>query len=86
MQWQDIAISIAQWAAVAALVPSIFSKDKPALSSSLLTCACVATFMVSYLTLGLIVSGISAASLLLAWVILAYQQWRIVRARKADTM
>ena len=32
MQWQDIAISIAQWAAVAALVPSIFSKDKPALS------------------------------------------------------
>ena len=86
MQWQDIAISVAQWAAIIALLPSVFSKDKPALSSSLLTTACVAVFFVSYLTLGLVVSTISAAFLLAMWATLAYQQWRIVRARKADTM
>ena len=86
MQWQDIAISVAQWASVIALFPSVFSRDKPALSSSLLTTACISLFFVSYLTLGLVVSAISAAFLLVTWATLAYQQWRIIRSRAADTM
>jgi len=85
MQWQDIAISIAQWVAIVAMLPSVFGKDKPALSSSLLTTACIALFFVSYLTLGLIVSAISSAFLLVTWSTLAYQQWRIIRSRAADT-
>ena len=86
MQWQDIAISVAQWVAIVAMLPSVFSKDKPALSSSLLTVGSVIVFFVSYLTLGLFVSALSAAVLLVTWLVLAYQQWRIVRARKADTL
>jgi len=76
MVWQDIAISIASWLAIAALVPSVVGPHKPALSSSLITAACVATFGISYFTLGLLASAASSALLFLLWTVLAWQKWR----------
>jgi hypothetical protein len=77
MHWQDIAISIAQWVSIVALFPSVWSNDKPALTSSLLTAACIVVYAVAYLTLGLTVSTVSATLLLVMWLVLAYQKWRM---------
>lgn len=76
MVWQDVVISICSWAATAALFPSIFGKDKPALSSSIFTAVLVSTFGICYITLGLIGAAASSWVLAGAWMVLAWQQWR----------
>jgi hypothetical protein len=75
MQWQDIVISICSWAGTIALLPSIFGRDKPALSSCIFTTIIVTTFGVCYFTLGLFSAAASAWVLAGAWLVLAVQQW-----------
>ncbi|MBV9159108.1 MAG: hypothetical protein JO019_00750 [Candidatus Kaiserbacteria bacterium] len=76
MHWQDIAISIAQWLSIIALFPTVAAKEKPALSSSILTTACIAVYSICYITLGLWISATSAALLALVWMLLGWQKWR----------
>jgi len=76
MHWQDIIFSIGSWIFAIALIPSILSKDKPALSSSLLTASLLTVYVPTYASLGLTVSAISGGSVALAWWILAYQKWQ----------
>lgn len=85
MQWQDIVISLCSWAATAALVPTIIGKDKPALSSCLLTAALVTTFGICYVTLDLYSAAASSWLLAGAWLTLAVQQWR-KKGRPTDTI
>lgn len=75
MHWQDIIISLGQWVMTAALLPSIFSERKPAISSSLLTGTVIVAFGVAYASLGLVSSVLSSVACALAWFILAYQVW-----------
>jgi hypothetical protein len=84
MHWQDMVISVGQWIMIAALLPTMFGKDKPALSSSLMTATLIAAFGVAYGTLALWSSAASSTALTIAWLVLAYQQWRILRARRGD--
>lgn len=83
MMWQDVVISICSWAGTIALLPSIFGKDKPALSSCVFTAVIVTTFGICYFTLGLFSAAASAWFLAAAWSVLAFQQWRR-RGLKAD--
>lgn len=76
MQWQDIVLSIGGYIFIAALIPSILSDDKPALSSSLFTGSILSVFAVVYGTLGLWSSAISTALLALTWLFLGWQKWR----------
>lgn len=60
----------------AALLPSLIGRDKPALSSSLMTGTLIAIFGYTYFTLGLYSSTVSSAVCALAWFVLAIQKWR----------
>ena len=76
MHWQDIVISLGQWLMTAALIPSLLGKDKPALSSSLMTGTLIAIFGYTYFTLGLYSATVSSSVCALAWFVLAVQKWR----------
>ena len=74
MIWQDWLISVGTWVILLALLPSIFSKDKPALKTSLLTGTVLAFFAFAYATLNLWTSTISTALISIAWFVLAVQK------------
>ena len=76
MQWQDWVFSIGSWIFIIALIPTIKGKDKPQLSTSLITGTILATFAVAYFTLELWLSTISTIGTSLSWFILAYQKFR----------
>ena len=82
MTWQDIIFSIGQWVFIIALIPSVVSKDKPALSSSLMTGSVLAVFAFTYFTLSLWMSGASTILVAAIWFILAIQKCRADKATK----
>ena len=77
MVWQDIVISICQIIAVFSLIPSITSKDKPALKTSVMNMAIVFTIATTLLTLRLWIASLTAYMIALSWTILAIQKWKI---------
>ena len=76
MHWQDWVLTIGQIIFIIALFPSILSKDKPALQTSLLTAAVAFSIAVVYVTLSVQFAAISAALNGVLWLILAIQKYR----------
>jgi len=76
MHWQDVVLTIGQVIFIVALFPSILSKDKPALQTSMLTSAVAFSIAVVYLTLSIPFAAISAALNGTLWLVLAVQKWR----------
>jgi len=76
MHWQDVVLTIGQVIFIVALVPSILSKDKPALQTSLMTAAVALSIAVVYVTLAIPFAAISAALNGSLWLVLAVQRWR----------
>lgn len=74
--WQDIVFTIGSLAFTAALWPSIRSKDKPALHTSLMTAGVLFIFAITYLSLSLYFSTIATVLTAIAWAILAIQKYR----------
>jgi len=75
MSWQDILLSIGQFVFAVALLPSVFSKDKPALSTSLTTGIVLAIFAFTYFTLKLWSAATFAVLVGAIWFILAVQKY-----------
>ena len=75
MVWQDIIFTIGSIIFIIALIPSIRGKDKPALSTSLLTGSILFIFSTTYLTLNLTFSTVTTGILASAWLILAFQKY-----------
>ncbi len=76
MPWQDLALSIGSFIFTVALIPSLRSKHKPALSTSVLTGIILLVFAAVYLSLTL---WLGAALVLLnavTWFILAAQKYQ----------
>ncbi|MDP2734609.1 MAG: hypothetical protein Q8P12_00185 [bacterium] len=82
MAWQDIVISIGQWVLLIALIPSVTSKDKPALATSVLTGLVLTLFAFTFFTLSLLLSGASAALVAATWFLLAGQKYRQTRHKE----
>ncbi|MEK7583543.1 MAG: hypothetical protein AAB483_04050 [Patescibacteria group bacterium] len=76
MAWQDIILTVGSWIFAIVLIPSIRSKDKPALTSSLLTALLCTIYIAVYISLHFWTTSISMAVLATMWWILAYQKWR----------
>jgi hypothetical protein len=76
MIWQDIVLAIGSWIFIVALVPALIGKDKPPVSSSALTGAVLAVYVMVYLTLHLWISVASTTILSIAWLTLAVQKHR----------
>ncbi len=77
MRWQDLVISVCQLFFVIAMIPSIRSNDKPALTTSIMNVILVAIITVCLFTLKLWFSSFTAALVGLTWSILAIQKRKI---------
>ena len=76
MVWQDIVLSVGMWIFVIALIPTLRGKEKPALSTSIVTSAVLAVFVLTYATLELWLSTIASAVIAVLWFVLAAQKYR----------
>ena len=81
MSWQDMVLAGGQWIFIVALLPSVFGKDKPALSTSLLTGAVLSVFALTFETLSLWVSAFSTMLTSFTWFFLAFQKYRAGKNR-----
>lgn len=82
MHWQEIAFLIGQMIFNISLLPSILSKDKPSLTTSLITSAVIFVYVFVYATLSLWVTAIAVGTTGVFWGILAYQKYIINRKKK----
>ncbi len=73
MSWQDIALTIANLSFAIALLPSVFSKDKPAVATSLLTVAGLTVTAVTFASLSLWFSMTVVLITAMIWLTLAFQ-------------
>ncbi|MBI2076395.1 MAG: hypothetical protein HYT72_04060 [Candidatus Aenigmarchaeota archaeon] len=76
MLWQDIVLTIGSWIFIVALIPTLRGKEKPQLSTSIVTGTVLLVYAFVYATLGLWISVISTSALALAWLVLAVQKWK----------
>lgn len=77
MMWQDYIFTIGSFVFIIALIPSILSKDKPAIASSISTALVLTIFSFTYFSLSLWLTTITTAGTAMAWHILAFQKYRI---------
>lgn len=75
MNWQDLVLTIGQIVLTIALLPSVFSKDKPALKSSLIYGTVLIGFTLTYLSLSLYLTAASTGLISILWFVLAIQKY-----------
>jgi hypothetical protein len=80
MQWQDFAITAGTITFIFALIPSIYSNNKPALATSVMTGSVLTVFTIVYITLSLWFSAITTAITAVLWYVLSVQMF--LRGRK----
>lgn len=71
---QDIVFAVANVIFIAALLPSVFSDDKPAFWTSVMTGGVLSVISTTYATLGLWFAFASTAIAAILWFYLAYQK------------
>jgi hypothetical protein len=75
MQWQDFAITAGTITFIFALIPSIYSNNKPAMATSLMTGSVLTVFTIVYITLSLWFSAVTTAITALLWFVLSAQMF-----------
>ena len=78
--WQDIVLALGSLVFSAALLPSIRSKHKPHISTSLLTAGVLLVYVIVYATLSLWYTMVAMALNATLWLILAGQRVWISRS------
>ncbi|MEO6761742.1 MAG: hypothetical protein ABI220_05245 [Candidatus Saccharimonadales bacterium] len=82
MSWQEIVLAVGQVVFILALLPSILTKDKPEIWTSILTGTVALSISITYSTLSLKAAAISAFFNFVAWGILAFQKLHQIKAQK----
>lgn len=82
MSWQDIVLSVSQVVFVIALLPSVFSKNKPAIATSVMNLIFLYVISYVYLTLSLFGSAIGIFIVATLWTVLAVQKYLINKKEK----
>ena len=77
MLWQDLVLTGGQLVLIFSLIPSIVSRHKPALMTSLLAVVVLAAFTGVYVTMHLWFTAVTVGVTCFTWVILAYQRHAI---------
>lgn len=82
--WQDTALMIGGFVLAASLIPSVRSKHKPHIKTSLITGGILTLFTVAYYTMGYFraVAGTAASTTL--WYVLAYQAYCAIRRSRIE--
>lgn len=81
MQWQDLVITFGQIIFSLALLPMIFSKDKPSLISSIVTGLVLMIYVLTYITIQFWFGAAMTAVTGAIWLILAYQKYQLEKKR-----
>jgi hypothetical protein len=74
MHWQEIVLAAGQVAFILALIPSLVSRDKPEIWTSIITGVVALSISVTYFTLHLGLASISAFFNFVFWLVLAVQK------------
>lgn len=77
LPWQELVFTAGGFVFFIALLPSIFSKSKPAFITSLMTASFLSLFVLAFATLDLWWSAGAQALGALAWWVLTIQSYRI---------
>ena len=85
MTWQEVVLAVGQIVFIIALLPSILSKDKPEIWTSIMTGAVALSISITYLTLHIKLAAIMAFLNFVAWSILAIQKVRQSAIRKKSS-
>lgn len=72
--WQDVVLAGGSIVFIIALFPSVFSKNKPALSTSLTTGSVLLIFVFVYASLSLWFAMVSTSITSFVWFVLAFQK------------
>jgi threonine/homoserine/homoserine lactone efflux protein len=72
--WQDIILSTGSVIFALALIPSIISKDKPAIGTIILTAIVLSVFVITYVSMSMWFTAASTSFSVLMWTILGFQQ------------
>jgi uncharacterized integral membrane protein len=75
--WQDIVMTIGSIGFVVSLLPSVFSKDKPALTTSIMTAIILCSLIICYVSLGLYLSSVLNLITAILWIVLAIQKYKL---------
>lgn len=76
MHWQELVLTLGQVVFIIALLPSIFSSDKPEIWTSVLTGTVALSIAITYVTLSIPIAAASAFLNFVAWSVLAIQKTR----------
>ena len=76
MHWQQTVLALGQVVFIAALLPSVFSKDKPEIWTSIITGLVALSIAITYITMNLPVAAVSAFFNFVFWSVLALQKLR----------
>lgn len=82
MHWQQTVLALGQIIFIIALLPSVFTKDKPEIWTSIITGTVALSIAITYITMSLPVAAISAFFNFVFWSILAYQKFNQSKKRK----
>lgn len=74
MQWQDVVFTIGALVAIFALLPSVFSSNKPDIKTSTLTAAILTAFSFTYFSLNLYFASVVTFATAAVWAVLAWQK------------
>lgn len=81
MQWQDVVLTIGQLVLTLSLLPTVFSKDKPVLITSISFGAILMTFSITFATLALWFTTLTTFLGSLTWFLIAFQKYSQERAK-----
>jgi hypothetical protein len=79
MHWQQTVLALGQVVFIVALLPSVFSSDKPEIWTSIITGLVALSIAVTYTTMSLPIAAISAFLNFVFWSILAIQKYRQIK-------
>ena len=74
--WQDWVIAICQWGFALALLPTVFGKEKPEVSTALVTAVLAGVVAATFATIPLIWAAVATGSTSVIWFIITAQSWR----------
>jgi hypothetical protein len=79
--WQDVVLSACNFVLIIALLPSVFSEHKPALTTSLVTGSALSIMGITFATLSLWLTMIALFISSVLWFVLALQSFSNKRGK-----
>ncbi len=81
LSWQDWVLGVGQLVLFLALIPSLITKQKPVLSTSIISALVLSSFATTFISLQLWFGGLATTFSALAWYTLAWQRYKQINSK-----